>query len=195
MSGEPGTGDFNPAPQEDLKGKTEALIRWMGLENVPDAQALDPDNKIGLRGAYVLPDGSYRDPVPQSVIEAAQKELMGKGSFGEYVPPIDISLLKDQHIPRTEEVIRLRNGASERTSHVTDQHIPLFKEQVGAVAQYLSSLGVELPATAGKDFTLPQSTETNMLKTKTPNLKALFIRNADLSQVTEVNLVVFPAPK
>lgn len=181
--------------------QTEALIKWMGLENVPDAKTLDPDNKIGLQSAYLLTDGSYRDPIPPSVIEAAQQELAGKGSFGEYIPPIDISLLKDQYIPQIENALRIHlsgitgQPTTTKTEHITNQHIPLFKEQVGAVAQYLSNLGIELPATAGKDFILLQTEETTRLKTKNPNLTALFVRNADLSQVTEVNLLVSPTKK
>jgi len=187
MSGEPGTGDSAPASKETLREKTEALVKWMGLENVPNANTLDPDNKIGLQGAYVSVDGSYTDPIPASVLDAAQRELDGKEKNGGYVPPIEISLLKDQFIPYRQD--------TSKTISFGARHIPLFAEQVRSVAQYLVNLGLEIPATEGKDFTLPQIKETDLLRTKNSNISAKFYRNADIAHVSEVSLIVFPQAK
>lgn len=107
---EPATEDVN---NQELELKTKEIVRWMGLQDLPSASQVDPENKLGLQGAFKKEDGVYVDPMPASVVS----ELIQKGNG------IRHKLLSAQEINNT--------------------NIPLFKEQAESAAQYLAKLGFD----------------------------------------------------
>lgn len=163
--------------------KTESIVRWLQLADVPSAAELDPDNKMGLQDSFKKDYRLYPDVVPQKVIEN-KKQAVLKGEAPERV-----------QIPLLE------------TQHIGTEHIPLFKEQIYAAAQQLVRMGVNIPEeklVTGESFIMggkgqPKTrinsntgTVHEKYKTKDPNISVEVVRQGqkDSGSVKKVFLSI-----
>ena len=186
--------DNETAESQNLEARTTSVVQWLRLTDVPTAAQLDPDDKIGLRGAFKKEGGIYADVISPEVIEDKKRAVME----GRNPEETTILLLEKQHIGG--QIIQ--TGHTKITSG--GKHIPLFKEQVHAVAQYLVKLGLkiqEAKVIRGESFTMaderrPRTKITSRdlihysYKTKDPNISVLVERDGqkENSPVTKIRL-------
>jgi hypothetical protein len=158
---------------------------------------LDPDDKIGLRGAFKKDGGVYADVIPPSVIEDRKQAVM----HGKEPEEIEIPLLEEQNIGG--QVIKA--GRPKITTG--GKSVSLFKEQVYAAAQQLVKLGLnisEAKVIKGESFTMadekrPKTKITSrtgliqkLYRTKDPNISVIVersVRNED-SPASNVRLLI-----
>lgn len=144
-------------PKQDSVGE---MLRWLGLGDIPDAKTLDPDGRWGLVNAFKMSDGSYRDPVPQSVIER-------KGS---------VVLLREYEVMEPENQL-LSNFDGRRVNA-----FPIFKEQAISIARFLIlNLGVMVPLIDFRDNRI-ENFSTPRIK-KGQNIYEVFPTNKPNTQV------------
>lgn len=166
----------NQPPKE--RDNVHALVEWMRLQDVPSAAQLDPDGGLGLKDAFREVAGRYPDPVPQSVIEQAKREVAVH--VGNVY--IDIPILQETVIP-----VGAKEDGYARS-------LPLFREQVLAVAQYLDRLGIQTPpstATQGDTFVLigtKADRDLRVLSTKERGVSVI-VRRSMLSESAPVKRV------
>ncbi len=132
---------------QNLEARTISLVQWLKLTDVPTATQLDPDDKIGLRGAFKKDGGVYADVIPPSVIEDRKQAVM----HGKEPEEIEIPLLEEQNIGG--QVIKA--GRPKITTG--GKSVSLFKEQVYAAVQQLVKLGLNIPEAKvirGESFTM-----------------------------------------
>ena len=182
--------DNETAESQNLEARTTSVVQWLRLTDVPTAAQLDPDDKIGLRGAFKKEGGIYADVISPELIEDKKRAVMEGRNLKETAIP----LLEEQHIG--SQVIQA--GSTKITSErivvlklLRGKHIPLFKEQVYAVAQYLVKLGLkiqEAKVIRGESFTIadekqPRTKITSRglihhsYKTKDPNISVIVERD------------------
>lgn len=173
--------DSKTTESQSLKARTASVVQWLRLTDVPTAAQLDPDDKIGLRGAFREESGIYADVISPEVIKDKKQAVMGGRNLEETVIP----LLEKQHIG--DQVVQA--GPTKVTSG--GKHIPLFKEQVYAVAQYLVKLGLKIPEAKvirGESFTIADKKRPrtkiasrglihHSYKTKDPNTSVIVERD------------------
>jgi hypothetical protein len=202
------TDGFEQAPLKDLAARTGQIVSWLKLNNVPTAAQVDSTGKLGLQGAFRMHDGVYFDPIPAGVIQKAKEDV---NAVQEH-KTIDIPLLQESRIGG--EVIKPKPKITTHGGHVTiiksagpevllnTTLIPIFKEQVQAVAQFLSHLGFEPPqpnATRGETFVLVDDHPSNVhyYSTADPDIGVEITRNGpnDTDQATKVELIIHQKKK
>ena len=163
---------------ENLGTKTIAIVGWLNLDRVPTAAELDPENKIGLNDAYKKRDGVYPDPIPQEVVEKAMK-----GSAYNKIVLLESQRIGAKILSKPGAITTVTTGG---------KHVPLFREQVGATAQFLAKLGFEpKPKKNGETFILVGQNEIQTYPTTNPNIKVEVTRSGQYedSPVSRIKLV------
>lgn len=177
---------------QNLEAKTIAIVEWLNLDSVPSAQNVDPDNKIGLQGAFRKVDGVYPDPIPAAVLEKAKRDST----------TTSIPLLESQKIG--EKVIRkfaqqkTPTGVSLHPIQITagGTYVPLFKEQVYAASQFLAKLGFEPEnKTTGGSFVLGGQERVKGYSTKDSQIDVIVERSGpnENSPTTKIKLQIKPS--
>lgn len=176
------------SPLKDLAARTSQIVSWLGLNNVPAAAQVDSTGKLGLQGAFRMHESLYFDPIPASVIQKAKEDV----AASKENKTIDIPLLEAGQMGG-----KVYRSAEPRIT-VGGTIVPIFKEQVQSVAQFLTRLDFEPPqqrGTKGENFVIVDNNpyNTQSYKTKDPNIGVRVTRNGpnDTDQATRVELVIW----
>jgi len=160
---------------QNLENKTNEIVQWLGLVDVPTASQLDPDGKMGLQDAFRKYGGVYVDPIPESLVETKKRHAFKQKGSAE------ISLLAHKTMVRSKSRI------------IAGSH-PFFKEWVFAVAQYLAKLGFEVPTIKGETFVMTDKEQSKVktYSTKDPQIKVRVARREpdERSPVSSISLLV-----
>lgn len=174
---------------QNLEAKTIAIVDWLNLDGVPTALKLDPDNKLGIGGAFRKVDGFYADPIPPSVLEEAKNS-----SNSTIIPLMESQRIGEKVIKKGNPTILISAGKVISSPRLTTggKDIPLFKEQVYATAQFLAKLGFEPKPKGGETFILGGQDPVKTYPTKDSKVKVQIVRKGtnENSPVSKIKLII-----